>query len=602
MSGTYFGVPRKESRNDPTLDFSCWEADHAAWMALPKGIPRRADHEDESAKTTSFWAGRIGRLFIGSALCAAFAAYIFVTEGTVALAVVVGGVAVALSVHLVRRRAGRAISTEVQGDPPAAGRVATSPPDAAAAAPAAVEPAGSPLPFAVDVVQVTSMPAVSAQSRARFEVIQARGARLRGLYRWAVLVLALVSTALAFAASRVFPDVSFFPYATPIFLALTLSFLAYDAVKWRRVERHWDSGRNAAERSVPARWRDALTAAADAVTSVIVDNTFKDLLSTLRRARGGSAAERDRWESEVVPLQPVLVPLLGAAWLAISAVEALAYINPSGIVFIVPIALYLVALRRGKAKLVRQYPVQPPLNLLTLRVFSSPSLQDFILMTDGWRWLGPMQRLDGSDTAGNDMRDVIAYLRGDIKDVIVEDEAELTEALADFRNTPDGQLRYPSNSIQCNDVTWKQALQTLLDDADAVVIDLSGFNEERRGAAYEIGQLIDQIPCRRFILLVNQDTDMTYLRRVLHDAWVSMPDGSPNAATGGPVHILEIPALETLLSEDTSSERTEQVATWVESQRLVAALIDAAGAGREGQAARVLPWARSGLPRFFSFL
>lgn len=554
-------------------------------MASEKEPPALAGTDDEPGETiTPFWAGRRGGLLIGIALCGSFAGYIFYNEGIVGLAFVVAAVAGALLVQLVRRRAGRAISRAVQTGPDD-GRPTAAPPDAAAPAPVVREIAGDPLPFSVELLEVASMPAVSAGSKVRFDVIHTRGIRLRRLYRRAVLMVALVISALTFAAHRISPDVGLFAYLIPLMLALTLVFLAYDAARWGQVERQWRSDRVASERSLSAHVGNALTVAAQALT-ISIGDSFHDLLSTLRRARGGDAAERDRWEAHVVPLQPVLVPLLGACWLVISAVETVAYIDPSGIAFVVPIVLYLIALRRAKAGLERRYPVDAPLNLLTLRVFSSPSLQDFILLTDDWRWFGPMQRLDGSDTAGSSMRDVTAYLRGDIADVIVEDERELAVALAAFRTTPDGHLRYPLNSMQCNDATWKQALQALVEDADAVVMDLSGFNEERRGCAYEIGTLIDQVPLRRFALLVNEGTDMAYLRRVLQDAWLSMPDGSPNAAAGDPVRILRIPP-------DVEK---------VESERVVGALLDAASQDRDRPAARAMPWARPGLPRFCLFL
>jgi len=576
-------------------------------MVSRKGIPRHAEAEDEPGEDVRSWAGRIGKLSVSIAIGAAFAGYLLVQEGIVAVAFVVVGVAAMLAVQRVRRGARLTINREVQGGPAIAlsPAPAGAPPVAAISERVAHEPAGGPLPITVEVVEVTSMPAVSAESRARFGAIRARGARLRRLYRRAVLLLALASTALTFVAFRISPDVSLFPILTPFLLAITLAVLAYDAARWGKVERRWDSGEEARAQGVPGRVLGALRTAMEALTSrVEVDVTggLRSLVSTLRRVRGGAVAERARWEAEVVPLRPVLVPLLGAAWLALSAVETVVYIDASGIVFVVPTVLYLVALQRSKDELERRYPIHASLNLLTLRVFSSPSLRDFTLMTDRWRWLGPMQRLDGSDTAGSSMRDVVAYLRGRVEDVIVEDEDELTEALAAFGNAPDGQLRYPLNSIQCNDVTWKQALQALLDEADAVVMDLSGFNEERRGCAYEIGKLIEQIPFRRFILLVNEDTDMTYLRRALYAARLSTPNSSPNAATDDPVHVLKIPAADAFLPDETYSTWTDRIKARVDAERLVGALLDAASTSRTAPAARIHRWACPGLPRFCSFL
>jgi hypothetical protein len=131
-------------------------------------------------------------------------------------------------------------------------------------------------------------------------------------------------------------------------------------------------------------------------------------------------------------------------------------------------------------------------------------------------------------------------------------------------------------------------LQAMLNDADAVVMDLSSFNEERRGCAYELGKLIEHVPLRRFILLVNARTDMPYLRRTLDAAWLSRPDGAVNTAADEPVDVLEI--------------RGEAIKEPVDAERLVGALLDAASAGRDTPAAAVYGWTRAGLPRFCSFL
>jgi hypothetical protein len=526
------------------------------------------------------WLGSIV-IVIGGAL----AAFLIAQAGNDALAL---SVAIATAVVIGQRvqgAAGRRIAREVQG----AGPIVAAVEAPAAASLGRVSDAGRPL--SLEVVDVGSLPTLSAESRARFDAIRARGASLRRLYRRLVFLLALAMTALVFVAAWVSEGTSAFPSFTldglqlsertdwvllsvVVLLVTTLVILAKDAIEWTHVER---------------RGTGAPRGALSAVTAWLMTPDKEDsLVSTLRRVRGGALAERDRWEDDVVPIRPLVVPLLGAAWLVLGAVAVVAYIGSLGIAFVIPAGLYVVALHRKKASLERRYPVYPPLKLLTLRVFSSPALRDFMLMTDRWRWLGPMQRLDGSDTAGSSMREVVAYLRGRVEDVIVRDERELAAALASFGDRPDGQLRYPLNSIQCNDATWKRALQAMLNDADAVVMDLSSFNDERRGCAYELGKLIEQIPLRRFILLVNARTDMPYLRRTLDDAWLSRPDGAVNAAADEPVHVLEI--------------RAEAMKAPVDAERLVGALLDAASADGDTPAAAVQGWTRPGLPRFCSFL
>jgi hypothetical protein len=110
---------------------------------------------------------------VAVALLVAFAVYVFAEDGPIALAVVAGGVAVVGATQLVRRRAGRAISREVQGASTGSATPA-APPPAPPPAPAPVSdelPTRPSLPIAVDVVSVASMRAVSEESRARFDVI-----------------------------------------------------------------------------------------------------------------------------------------------------------------------------------------------------------------------------------------------------------------------------------------------------------------------------------------------------------------------------------------------------------------------------------------------
>jgi hypothetical protein len=70
-------------------------------------------------------------------------------------------------------------------------------------------------------------------------------------------------------------------------------------------------------------------------------------------------------------------------------------------------------------------------------------------------------------------------------------------------------------------------------------MDLSGFDEQRRGCAYEIGKigkLVDEVPFERFVLLVNNETNMAFLRHTLHEAWLSKREGSPNSTAATDPH------------------------------------------------------------------
>ena len=52
-------------------------------------------------------------------------------------------------------------------------------------------------------------------------------------------------------------------------------------------------------------------------------------------------------------------------------------------------------------------------------------------------------------------------------------------ALAEFHEHPDRKLRFPVNSIQCNNAVWKIAVDRLLDRSDAVVMDLADLSRSQ---------------------------------------------------------------------------------------------------------------------------
>jgi len=194
---------------------------------------------------------------------------------------------------------------------------------------------------------------------------------------------------------------------------------------------------------------------------------------------------------------------------------------------------YLYWIHRGAAGVERQYSYQPPLNLLALRVFGSPNLADFLNLSDAWQWIGTRQLLDGPDTAGHKAKDLLNYLAGRIDRSITGDATELSEALEAFSTWPDRMLRFPVNSMQCANATWKEALQHLLDRADVVVMDLSSLSAQNRGVAYELGKLVDEVPLNRVVLLFDESTDLNVLKDILARAHEGIAADSPNRQGGG---------------------------------------------------------------------
>jgi hypothetical protein len=449
----------------------------------------------------------------------------------------IGGVAVYGFYLWSRKKAAAAINARVMGvgaramqrpvakidrqeaDPPMVGP-AKAETAAATERPAGPGDATSPIhraiPMALEVVAPDALPPTSDESRRRVEAISLRAPSIRSTYRKGIIFLAGSTTLLAtvcwltgpapFALAPVagirVPERM--PLFLPIVLVVTL-LLLHSRTSFR-------------------------------IRGAVV-GTFLSAFIGVR-----ATVKRTETDEAGASIRPAGLALMGGAWVAAALLMTpFRYASlpaPRGLLFSVAslaFALgYLYWVQRTTTALERRYPYHAPLDLLALRVFGSPNLSDFLYLTNAWQWIGTRQMLDGPDTVGQRTADLINYYLGRVGDSIVEDAGELRKALADFRTQPDRELRFPVNSMQCSDATWKEALQHLLATADVVVMDLSSLSEENRGIAHELGRLVDQVPLQRAILLINDSTEMDVLTDILAQAWENMASDSPNRDTAEP--------------------------------------------------------------------
>ena len=451
------------------------------------------------------------------------------------------------------------------------------------------------VPIVLEFVTAEAFPPVSDESRRRLNAIALRGPSIRSVYRKEIRYLAGSTALLAILywltgpSPFNFTDTSNpqsweFPGRMPTFFIvaflITLVMLSRRGSAWLR----------------------------GAIVSTV--------LSVITGAQASLDGRVDIDEA-TASIRPIGLPVLGAIWvitvLIVTPTRYASLKSPLGLLFTassLAVAFrYLYWIWRTAKALEGQYPYQPPFNLLALRVFGSPHLSDFLDLTNSWQWIGTRQMLDGPDTVGQKARDLINYFSGRLDNSIVENTGELHEALRDFKAKPDKELRFPVNSMQCSDASWKEALQSLLDAADVVVMDLSNLSEKNRGIAYELGKIFDQIAVKRIVLLADDSTNLDLLKDILAQAWENMAAGSPNREIAENVlRVYHVGGPLKHLPGESLYDWKRRLRTQIDEKHLVCLLYDAAQPRRTSATVdskrdlQSIRWSRIPMPSWFRSL
>jgi hypothetical protein len=238
--------------------------------------------------------------------------------------------------------------------------------------------------------------------------------------------------------------------------------------------------------------------------------------------------------------------LVSQWWFVVTAVES-TFLLPQGVVGALAFWLAYLAFRMVIAigLRLRRRPVRgaPPPRLLLLRVFGAHRRSEGVLRRVGasWRHLGPVQMIAGTDLAAAALEphEFLDSLRGRLNRQFVGDADDLLRRLAQLDLEPDPDGRYRVNELFCHDDTWRSALQALVQGSDCILLDLRGFTVARQGVTYEITQLVELVPLRRVLVLVDDTTDHNFLRTVLDTAWRGIGPASPNWGEGGALRVLQ---------------------------------------------------------------
>ena len=123
------------------------------------------------------------------------------------------------------------------------------------------------------------------------------------------------------------------------------------------------------------------------------------------------------------------------------------------------------------------------------------------------------------------------FLSGKIDLDFIADQPALDRRIADLDGSPDFDGRYRINDFFCYENTWRTVLLRLVEDNNAVFMDVRGFSPNNAGVVFELKELINAVPVRAIVLAVDQSTDHIFLQQTLKDAWNHMDADSPNSSS-----------------------------------------------------------------------
>jgi len=178
------------------------------------------------------------------------------------------------------------------------------------------------------------------------------------------------------------------------------------------------------------------------------------------------------------------------------------------------------------------YPRKRTRDLTFLRVFSLGRRSDRLLnrVARYWRHIGNVQIITGPDVARSTVHphQFLDFLSGKLATHFVRDAISLERSVAEWNRSADLDGRFSINNFFCYADSWQRLLPRLLQKDDVVLMDLRSLSADNAGCIHELNYLIDTVPLDRFVLIVDDTTNSSFLDRTLHKAWTTLPPDSPN--------------------------------------------------------------------------
>jgi hypothetical protein len=218
----------------------------------------------------------------------------------------------------------------------------------------------------------------------------------------------------------------------------------------------------------------------------------------------------------------------------------------------IPFAVLVVFLV-GVALLRRSAP-PAPVRLLLLRTFGTRQRSTRLLrdVTAQWRWIGSVELITGTDVATEvlEPHEFLDFLRRRLASHFVVAVDQVQQRVQELDLLPDRDGRFRVNDLLCHTDTWQPTVQALLDDIDAVLVDLRGLTAHNGGVLTEIEYLVASVPLQKVVAVLDESTDLGVLQWVLDRAAGASPASSPLHADPSPA--LRVVALTGRRSQDVT--------------------------------------------------
>jgi hypothetical protein len=232
--------------------------------------------------------------------------------------------------------------------------------------------------------------------------------------------------------------------------------------------------------------------------------------------------------------------MLDSLWLLFAVVESVGVFQASPWILAGLVALlgYKLVSRLGFRWIDAARRTSVSQTLLLLRVFALGKRSErlFDKLRKHWQYAGSISMIAGPDlvTSTVEPHEFLEFVRGHLSRRFVSGAQDLERRIAVADGTPDPDGRYRIKEFFCYNDTWQMTMERLAAASDAVLMDLRSFSPVNQGCIFEVGRLLDGMDLDRVVFLVDDTTDLGFLKTMLQRLWQNLSADSPNQAATEP--------------------------------------------------------------------